>query len=217
MKSTKPSVLPMILWGTQLILGIGIVSFVLVEHLPGLSTIIIGKSFFESYTELLHSFPELLINLVIIALFSAIAVHGFVNFRTIAKIYRKPDQALSYAVRFKHSHTWYWILQCITGSLLAFFVTVHFWITHMMIPPGEKLVDFIRTNTRLGNNWYILFYIGFLTFLLYHSLNGTRAVLVKLGIATTKKQEMLVIVLALLGFAFFGLLGLVTLYFFRIR
>jgi len=217
MKLLRSTKLPMWLWVIQIIMGVGLVIYVLDEHLPGLSTIIIGRNIFDAYAEILDKFiPPFLLTLIIIALFAAIAIHGGINLRIISKIYRKPDQTISYAARFKHGHTFYWIFQCITGSLLAFFLIVHLWITHMMIAPGEKLVEFVRTNARLGNNWYILFYICFLSLLLYHALNGTRAVLVKLGIVTTKKEELLMIgIIGLLAFAFLSL-GLITLYFFRI-
>lgn len=215
MKLLHKTKLPMWLWVIQIIMGIGLVIFVLIEHLPGLSTIIIGRDIFDTYAEILDKFiPPLLLTLIIIALFAAIAIHGGINLRIISKIYRKPDQTISYATRFKHGHTFYWIFQCITGSLLAFFLIVHLWVTHM-IAPGEKLVDFVKTNARLGNNWYILFYICFLSLLLYHALNGTRAVLIKLGLVTTKKEEFLTLGLVGLLFFSFLIIGLTTLYFFR--
>lgn len=208
--------LPMWLWITQLILGVGVVGFVLIEHLPGLSLIIINRKLFEDYSKFLESFPPILINLTIIALFSAIIFHGIINLRTMSKIYRKPDQIASFVFRFNHNRTYYWIFQCFTGSLLAFFISIHLWITHA-VAPGEKLVDFVKINARLGNNYYIIFYIAFLTILLYHALNGMRAALIKLGLVTTRKQEIFLTSLIVFLFVIFIVLGLFTLYFFRNR
>ncbi len=73
-----------------------------------------------------------------------------------------------------------WVLQRVTAVLIAVFLGIHFWVLHFAVA-GQK-VDFARVADRLKNPWFIVVDLALLATVLYHGLNGVRAIVFDFGV-----------------------------------
>ncbi len=70
-----------------------------------------------------------------------------------------------------------WLLQRITGLMLAVFMLTHLNVNHLTL--GDRLIDFSLVNTRLaGSMGWKIFYLLFVPSCVFHAMNGLWGVLV---------------------------------------
>jgi succinate dehydrogenase / fumarate reductase membrane anchor subunit len=67
-----------------------------------------------------------------------------------------------------------WLLQLISGIVLAFLVTVHFYATHML---SHEALSYAAVMERLSSAGYKAMYAALLFFVSFHAFNGLRAII----------------------------------------
>lgn len=66
-----------------------------------------------------------------------------------------------------------WLLQAITGILMVFMITTHFFVTHS----AHNLLSYESVVERLARLDYKIFYASLLIVVSFHAFNGLRAVI----------------------------------------
>ncbi|MBI4295407.1 MAG: succinate dehydrogenase, cytochrome b556 subunit [Chloroflexi bacterium] len=89
---------------------------------------------------------------------------------------------------------WAWVLQRVTAVLIALFLGIHFWVLHFAVV-GQS-ISFERVAERLKNPWFIVVDLGLLAAVLYHALNGVRAIVFDFGIGRRTQRILTVAMLA---------------------
>ncbi len=77
-----------------------------------------------------------------------------------------------------HVGSFAWLLHRVTGLLLSFYLIIHIWVVRTVSqgPEGfNKMMAAVQTPI------FILFELGLLGAVLYHSLNGIRLLLIDMG------------------------------------
>ncbi len=108
----------------------------------------------------------------------------------------------------RQSHLW--VLQIITGILIAFFLGIHLVSMHL-----ENILKFFGIEIykptswesmleRARENFWLIFYILFLAFALFHSLNGLRRVILELS-PSAKTERLITWIIIIIGIVVFAL------------
>ena len=107
-------------------------------------------------------------------------------------------------------HTYFWLLQLITGALLFVFLGAHLVLMHLNeilgffgVEIGEP-ASWISMAERAVQGFWLAFYIVFLALALYHALNGLRGVLLEIT-ALHRAQGLVTAVIIALGIIALGL------------
>ncbi len=77
-----------------------------------------------------------------------------------------------------------WLLQAITGILMVFLITVHFFVTHS----AHDLLSYESVVERLSDFGYKLFYASLLLVVSFHAFNGVRAVILDTETGMKRKR-----------------------------
>lgn len=93
-----------------------------------------------------------------------------------------------------------WILQLVTGILLAVLVTFHFYVTHFA---GHDAMEYDRVIDRFKYSAYQIMYALLLLCVSFHAFNGLRAILLDTNFGA-KYTRAVNTAMFLLFFAFFG-------------
>lgn len=94
---------------------------------------------------------------------------------------------------------WSWLLQRVTGVLLVFYLFLHLYVLHFA---GEGATTFDAIAARLRTPFFKFFDLTLLALVIFHGLNGVRAVLIDFGLSAGA-QRIVFWVLMALGFAMF--------------
>jgi len=106
--------------------------------------------------------------------------------------------------------TYLWLLQLVTGVLLAVFLGVHMVIMHLDAILGFFGVDAAEPTSwepmieRAGQGIWVVFYIALLAFVLYHGLNGLRNVILELTPSAKTERIVTRVIIAFGIIAFIG-------------
>jgi succinate dehydrogenase cytochrome b556 subunit len=71
--------------------------------------------------------------------------------------------------------TWAWLLQRFTSLFLLVFLGTHLWILHYALI--GQTIDISSVASRLRSPFYLFLDFGLLVIVVFHALNGLRAVL----------------------------------------
>ncbi|MBN2054882.1 hypothetical protein JW905_08165 [bacterium] len=174
------------LWLLHIATGLGLCLYVVI-HMIDVGTVLLGK---DTYNSVAHLMEEGALSgvvwVVLLLVGVGLIIHTLNGFRIASRPYREPGRMWRHLRGVKHRGTWFWIFQVITGSLLVAFLVIHYFVIHGV---GGGTITFEATQARLVNCWYFLLYGATLFVLLYHTVNGFRSVLIKLGIATELAAE----------------------------
>ena len=181
----KNLILPTWLWFLQVVTGIGLVLFVII-HIFDVSTIILGENVYNKFAKFLEEDLSFLTTLITWLVGIGLLYHAINGIRIASKPYQRSGLMFRHTTGMKHSGTWFWLIQVITGSLIVFFAFTHWFLIHYV---DKGVVSFKTTLGRLTEPWFLVFYVLFLLSLLFHAINGLRSVIIKLGWVTTKESE----------------------------
>ena len=185
----------------QALTGLALVFYVIV-HIIDNGFILVGSEAYEEALNLWHSMPGWLYILMVIALIGIFAIHALNGIRIASKPYKNVDISWTHNLKLKHSGTIFWYMQVITGSLIAIF-----GIWHLIVQHSAEQTMFAAQSAARVNGIIFVIYLVFLAALLFHSFNGIRAILIKLGVMTEKAREAILIGLLALLFIVFFLIG----------
>ncbi len=107
-----------------------------------------------------------------------------------------------------HTGSVAWLLHRITGVLLSLYLLIHIWVVRTINQGPE---GFNRVMATVQTPIFILFEVGLLGTVLYHSLNGIRLLLIDTGWGV-RHQKGLFFLLAGIGAVLLGIGGLPILY-----
>jgi len=101
-----------------------------------------------------------------------------------------------------------WLLQMVTGIVMVFLVTIHFYVTHMISHDSLRYQEVI---TRLNLPEYKAMYAILLLVVSFHAFNGLRAIVLDTtaGLRSRKTINTLTTLMFLAAF-FYGLYLLVS-------
>lgn len=189
------------LWVLHIITGLGLGVYVVI-HMFDVGLVIVGRDAYNFLAEHMETGPfSVVVTIVLWLVGIALLIHTLNGFRIASKPYGTPAKLFRHLVGTKHKGTWYWILQVMTGSALVAFLAIHYFSIHGL---DAGIITFEKSLGRVHNPWFMLLYVVTLAVLLYHTLNGFRSVMVKLGYtASVAKEKKLTKVLCGLGVAFF--------------
>jgi succinate dehydrogenase / fumarate reductase cytochrome b subunit len=70
--------------------------------------------------------------------------------------------------------TWAWLLQRLSSIFLMFFLGAHLWVLHYAT--AGLSINWLTVSDRLRSPFFLFLDIGLLVLVLFHALNGVRAV-----------------------------------------
>jgi fumarate reductase subunit C len=91
-----------------------------------------------------------------------------------------------HSVRFRHTDTWLWVVQAVTGMLILVMGCIHMWtvLTNLPITAGKSAF-------RVQGGWWLLFYMVLLPAVELHVGIGLYRIAVKWGFATSRQRTYL--------------------------
>ncbi len=202
MKSSLPFKykLPAWLWVIQVITGLLLVIYVIIHTIDN-ATILISQELYEHMLAFWHeTIPGWIYILMVLGLVAIFLVHTFNGIRIASKPYKEIDLSWRHNLKLKHTGTAFWYTQVLTGSAIAMFGVWHLLVQH----GTEATTTAVQSAERVSPVIFTM-YLVFLAALMYHAFNGCRSVLLKLGLATDKGREgVLIGFMALLFIIFFS-------------
>ncbi|MDO8472362.1 MAG: succinate dehydrogenase, cytochrome b556 subunit [Dehalococcoidia bacterium] len=97
-----------------------------------------------------------------------------------------------------------WVTQRVTAVLVGVFIGVHIWILHFTAEATSgNPITFEAIRQRMSSPWYVALDALLLASLVYHALNGVRAVLLDWGVGA-KSEKALTGTLFVLGIILTG-------------
>lgn len=209
------------LWIGQILTGFLLSIYVFI-HVIDVGVVLLGKEKYDKWIAFMES-AEWMMALAGIGLTVLIGFHAINGIRIASKAYMKWAVMSGHSRRLKHSGTWFWFIQVLTGSAIAALVAMHMWRIHFvdMTNPDVHALDSTYTVEKFSASpiWFTLFYVVFLPLLLFHAFNGFRSVFIKLGIFSGSEGAIrqltgffmtIGVILLLIGYAAivkFGMLG----------
>ena len=191
------------LWSLQAVTGILLVIYVIVHTLDN-SYILLGRQAFEKMLAFWHqTIPHPLYILMVLGLGAVFVIHMLNGIRVASKPYKEVDLTWRHAWMLKHSGTTFWLFQVLTGSLIAIFAVWHFIVQHA----AEQTTTAAQSASRMSPLVFTV-YVFLITAVMFHSFNGVRSVLMKLGIMTDRKKEAILLTFLGLLFLIFLVLGI---------
>jgi succinate dehydrogenase/fumarate reductase cytochrome b subunit len=195
-------ILPVWLWLLQALTGLALVLYVVIHTLDN-ATILISKELYEDMLRLWHeSLPHWFYLIMVAALVIAFAIHTLNGIRIASKPYKEIDKSWRHLTMMKHSGTIFWYLQVFTGSMIAIFGVWHLIVQHT----GDPTTTVDQSILRINPSVFII-YVIFAAALTFHSFNGIRSILIKLGFLTDKIKESILVGFLAFLFVVFFLLG----------
>jgi succinate dehydrogenase cytochrome b556 subunit len=104
-----------------------------------------------------------------------------------------------------------WAMQRVTAVLVGVFIGVHIWVLHFTAEATSgNPVTFESVRSRMNSPWYETLDLLLLATLVYHAMNGVRAVLLDWGIGSRSEKKLtgIIVALGIVIFAF-GTIALV--------
>jgi len=189
------------LWSIQAATGLLLVLYVVIHTIDN-AAILVGTTNFEDMLKLWHEgIPKILYQLMVLGLVGVIVVHMLNGIRIASKPYKEVDVSWRHNIMLKHSGTMFWFFQVISGSVIAIFGVWHLIVQHA----GEQTTTALQSASRISPIVFLM-YLAFITGLMFHSFNGVRAIIVKLGVMTDRAKESVLVGLVALAFIlFFGM------------
>ena len=93
---------------------------------------------------------------------------------------------------------WSWVMQRLTGVLVGIFISIHIWMLHFTAEATSgNPVTFESVRSRMASPWYVTLDLLLLASLVYHALNGVRAVLLDWGVGSRSEKKLTGILVAL--------------------
>ena len=93
---------------------------------------------------------------------------------------------------------WSWVMQRLTGVLVGIFISIHIWMLHFTAEATSgNPVTFESVRSRMASPWYVTLDLLLLASLVYHALNGVRAVLLDWGVGARSEKKLTGILVAL--------------------
>ncbi len=101
-----------------------------------------------------------------------------------------------------------WLLQMISGAILAVLITVHFYVTHMV---SHEAIHYNAVIERLHSTGYKAMYAALLFFVAFHAFNGLRAIILDTNFGARNRGAVNALTMLLFVVAFvYGLYLLVS-------
>jgi succinate dehydrogenase/fumarate reductase cytochrome b subunit len=186
------------LWLLQVLTGLALTLYIILHTIDN-GAILISPEKFNEMLRFWHDMPDWIYNTMVVGLVGVFILHMLNGIRIASKAYMKTDVSGKHLLMLKHPGTWFWFIQVLTGSIVAIFGGWHLIVQHSG-HAVETAADSAENVTPL----VFLIYIIFLGAAMFHSFNGIRSVMLKLGYATSKaKENILIGVMALLFVTFF--------------
>lgn len=155
----------------ELASGIALVGF-LWSHMIFVSTILLGRDTFNGLSEFFDTYLLSYIGIPVVAAIGLI--HFVVAGRRIPTRYREQKIIWRHAKLLRHTDTWTWVFQAVTGMAILVLAAVHVWAVVTGWP--------IRAHTsaeRIQAFWW--FYLVLLALGEYHASVGLYRIFVKWG------------------------------------
>lgn len=108
-----------------------------------------------------------------------------------------------------------WVMQRVTAVLVGVLIAVHIWILHFTAEATSgSPVTFDAVQQRMNSPWYAALDMLLLASLMYHALNGVRAVLLDWGVGVKSEKvltgTLLALGIILTGYGAFALVPFLT-------
>jgi fumarate reductase subunit C len=184
----------------QTVTGLLLVGF-LWTHMLFVGSILLGVEAFNRLAHFMEQFR--LLDVAVVFVILTVGAHVGAVFRRIPSRWQEQKIVWKHARTIKHSDTWSWLFQAVTGSAMLLLVIIHVFI-----------VVYAGINAKLSadrvNSWMLGFYVVLLLLAEYHASVGLYRALVKWGFVkrNSLKKVLTVITVCTIG------LGLVSLFIF---
>ncbi|MFH1675378.1 MAG: hypothetical protein ABIC40_00030 [bacterium] len=192
------------LWTIQALTGLALVLYIVIHTIDN-GAILISPKNYEDMLHLWHSMPGWFYVLMVLGLTAVFIVHMLNGIRIASNPYKQIDISSKHAWMLKHPGTYFWLIQVLTGSIVAIFAVWHLIVQHGSVSTMTSAQSAIRITPTI-----FLLYTIFLAAVMYHAFNGCRSVLIKLGIMTDKAKESILVGLVALAFYAFFFTGVLS-------
>lgn len=192
------------LWVLQVVTGLALVLYIILHTIDN-GMILISQEKFETILALWHGLPGWLYYTMVFGLVLIFVLHMINGIRIASKAYRNADVSWKHLFMLKHQGTYFWFVQVLTGSAVAVFGIWHLIVQHDG-PPTTTAAQSAANVTPVVFLIYVLFLAG----VMFHSFNGIRSVLLKLGYMTSKTRDAILIGILSLFFLFFFIVGVTS-------
>jgi succinate dehydrogenase/fumarate reductase cytochrome b subunit len=193
------------LWAVQAATGALLVLYIVIHTIDN-GTILVSRQAFDDMLKLWHEgIPKPLYDLMVIGLVGVFVLHMLNGIRIASKPYKEVDKSWRHAWMLKHTGTTFWFAQVLSGSVIAIFGVWHMIVQHAL----KATTTAPQSADRMSMIVYLV-YLIFLAGIMFHSFNGVRAVIVKLGYMTDKMKEGILTILVALACLVFFFVGAVS-------
>ncbi|KIL34407.1 hypothetical protein SD71_20545 [Cohnella kolymensis] len=184
----------------QTVSGLLLVGF-LWTHMLFVGSILLGVEAFNRLAGFMEQFR--LLDVAVVFVILTVGAHVGAVFRRIPSRWQEQKIVWKHARTIKHSDTWSWLFQAVTGSAMLILVIIHVFI-----------VVYAGINAKLSadrvQSWMLGFYIVLLLLAEYHASVGLYRALVKWGYVKRRSLKKVLSVITVCTIA----LGLVSLWLF---
>ncbi len=203
----RPSRLPAYLDWLQMLSGAALILFMW-SHMILVSSVIIGPGVMDA----LAHFFELTYMAQIggPAIGIVFLVHFFLAARKIPFRFNEKLSLLAQIRTMNHRDTWLWVVQAGSAMIILIMGAIHMWVVLTDLP-----ITAAKSAERIGNGWWLLFYLILLPLVELHVSIGFYRIGVKWGFirrANRAKGKKLELYLTI-GFLVIGLITLARFYF----
>lgn len=184
----------------QTVSGLLLVGF-LWTHMLFVGSILLGVEAFNRLAHFMEQFR--LLDVAVVFIILTVGAHVTAVFRRIPSRWQEQKIVWKHARTIKHSDTWSWLFQAVTGSAMLVLVIIHVFVVVYAGIDAKLSADRVQS-------WMLAFYIVLLLLAEYHASVGLYRALVKWGFVKRKslKKVLTVITVCTIG------LGLVSLWIF---
>ncbi|WP_205699956.1 hypothetical protein [Cohnella luojiensis] len=155
----------------QTVSGLLLVGF-LWTHMLFVGSILLGVEAFDALAQFMEQYR--LLDVAVVFIILTVAAHIGAVFRRIPGRLQEQKIVWKHARTIKHSDTWSWLFQAVTGSAMLVLIIIHVFT---VVYAG---IDSKMSADRV-NSWMLWFYLVFLLLAEYHASVGIYRALIKWG------------------------------------
>jgi fumarate reductase subunit C len=179
--------------------GLLLVGF-LWTHMIFVASILLGVEAFNRLAHFMEQFR--LLDAAVVFIILTVAAHIGAVFRRIPSRWQEQKIVWKHAKAIRHSDTWSWLFQAVTGSAMLILVIIHVFV-----------VVYAGIDTKLSagrvHSWMLGFYIVLLLLAEYHASVGLYRAFVKWGVVKRHSLKRMLSIITILTIGL-GLLSLLV-------
>jgi len=135
----------------ETITGLLLVAFMW-GHMLMLSTILFGPDTMNSLAVFLESPPLYMAQIGLVGMAVLILIHLVTAGRKLPSRVREQAMIWRLSKQLRHTDTWLWVIQAVTGMIILMFAAIHLWVVATTFP-----IEAMKSSTRVAGSYGYLY------------------------------------------------------------